>query len=224
MHRRENQGFPVYFKKIAAQIEEIQFPQLIGSDGEDDLDEGEQNQGGVDDGGDLDEEDDDEEAKKDKKLSREAARRRRENIALRKQLEELQAEREADALSRKSKLEQAQHKLKEAQDASKSMGDANRRLLLENAVLKDSKRTWHDSSAAIALLDTSLIEIDPVSGTIEGIEDALADLAKDKPFLLKSGNGRQGNGSSGSNPQGGAGEKVTPQQRQAELKRKWKLA
>lgn len=233
MLHRPNQGFNVKIHKIASDISGITFPQLTGSDGEDDPDEdltnriangNEGDDDDEDDGVEDDNDDDDEEAKQDKKLAREAARRRRENNKLKKELQQLKEEQEQQALSRKSKLEQAQHKLNEAKATNDSLSSTNQRLLLEMAVLKDSKRTWHDSSAVIALLDTSEVEIDPESGNIEGIEEALADLAKDKPFLLRTGGSRQGNGASGSQPQsGGNGSKKTKQQREAELAKKWKL-
>lgn len=232
MLHRPNQGFKVKIKSIAGLIGDIKFPQLTGSDGEDDGDDDDM-QNRIIPGGNISEDDDDEddddngeddeEAKKDKKLAREAARRRRENNKLKKELEELKAEQEQQALSRKSKLEQANHKLQETQKAAESMADTNARLLLEMAVLKDAKRAWHDSSAVIALLDTSEVEIDPESGNIEGIEEALAELAKDKPFLLKTSGSRGGNGSSGSNPQGSGSTKQTKDQRKFELQKKWKL-
>lgn len=221
-------------KSIASLVGDIKFPQLTGSDGADDDDDddmqnrinpGGSTESGADDEGDDDDNDDDdsEEAKQDKKLAREAARRRRENNRLKKELDELKAEQEAQALSRKSKLEQAQHKLNEAKALNDDLATTNQRLLLEMAVLKDSKRTWHDSSAVIALLDTSEVEIDPASGNIEGIEEALAELAKDKPFLLRTAGSRVGNGSSGSNPQGSGTSRQTKDQKKSELAKKWKL-
>lgn len=222
-------------KKIADDANVINFPQLTGSDGEGEGDEdlsnrivgGNDDDGDGEDDGDGDDGDDDEgdeDSKQDKKLAREAARRRRENNKLKKELEELKAEQEQQALSRKTKLEQAQHKLKETENQATTLAETNQRLLLEMAVLKDSKRSWYDSSAVIALLDKSEIDIDPESGNIEGIEEALADLAKSKPFLVKTAGTRQGNGSSGSQPNSGGGNnKQTRDQRQAELKRKYRL-
>lgn len=219
--------------KIASDISGITFPQLTGSDGEDDSDEdlsnriangNEGDDDDEDDGVEDDNDDDDEETKQDKKLAREAARRRRENNRLKKELQQLKEEQEQQALSRKSKLEQAQHKLKETERQATSLAETNQRLLLEMAVLKDAKRSWYDSSAVIALLDTSEIDIDPESGKVEGIEEALADLAKDKPFLVKTAGTRQGNGSSGSQPNsGGSNNKQTKEQKQAELMRKYRL-
>lgn len=219
-------------KKIISNSAFTNFPQLTGSDGdgedgdlqnriangvEDDNDEGTE-------GEEDDQEDDDEEGAKDRKLAREAARRRRENNKLKKEKEELQKKLDDQELSRKSKLDQAQHKLNEAKTLNDNLSSTNQHLILEMAVLKDSKRTWHDSSAVIALLDTSMIEVDPESGNIEGIEEALADLAKDKPFLLRTGGSRPSNGASGSQPAaGGNSNKQTKDQKQAELKRKWKL-
>lgn len=209
------------------------FPQLWGADGEDDVDEDLSNR--IANGAEVtedDEDDDDDngdddltdEQKNAQKLSREAARRRKENNRLKKEKEDLQKQLDEQALSRKTKLEQAQIKLNEAKKTNDDMSATNQRLLLENAVLKDSKRQWYDSSAVIALLDKSVIDIDPESGNIEGIEEALADLARDKPFLVKTAGQRQGNGSSGSQPnQGGSGTKQTKEQKKTELAKKWKL-
>lgn len=218
-------------KKISSKTAIINFPQLTGSDGEDggegDNDLSNRIANGDDDG--VDDDDNDGEGgegdddAQDRKLAREAAKRRRENNKLKKELEELKAEREQQELSRKSKLEQAQHKLNEAKQTNDNLSATNERLLIENAILKDSKRTWHDSSAVIALLDKSTLEVDPVSGNIDGIEEALAELAKDKPFLMKTGGSTGGSGASGSQPQGTGNTKQTKAQREAELKRKWKL-
>lgn len=222
--------------KVKKIIDDLKFPQLMGSDGEGgdggdgdgDLDNriGSTSGGANDDDDDDDDEDedtsDDDEGKR--KLSREAAKRRRENNKLKKANEELQAKIAEQELSRKTKLEQAQHRLQEAEQKTDNLAETNQKLLLEMAILKDSKRTWHDSSAVIALLDTSEVEIDPESGNIEGVEEALADLAKDKPFLLKTAGSRQGNGSSGSQPNAGSGgNKQTEEQRKRELGKKWKL-
>ena len=214
-------------------IGNLKFPQLMGADGEDGQDDNLDNRIGSDsqpggneddDDNDEDHDDDDEDTKQGKKLAREAARRRRENNKLKRELEELKAEQEAQALSRKSKLEQANHRLKETEDKAVRTAETNERLLLEMAVLKDGKRTWHDSSAVIALLDTSEVDIDPESGNIEGIEEALAELAKAKPFLLKTGGSQRGNGSSGNQPASGGGSKnKTDEQRRSDLRSKWTI-
>lgn len=218
-------------KKITSKTAIIDFPQLTGSDGEENEGDNDLENRIVSNNNDEAEGDDDDNESgdgdnddaQDRKLAREAAKRRRENNKLKKELEELRAEREQQELSRKSKLEQAQHKLNEAKQTNDDLSAANERLLIENAILKDSKRSWHDSSAVIALLDKSTLEVDPVSGNIEGIEEALADLAKDKPFLMKTGGSNGGTGASGSQPQGNGNTKQTKAQRENELKRKWKL-
>lgn len=208
------------------------FPQLTGGDGEGD--DGDSGQDGEDPGQDDGEDDGDDEGEpgaddsglKIRRLSREANKRRIENKKLKEQIQQLNDDREEQEKSKKTKLEQAQDKLNEAHTSNKGLSSANERLLLENAVLKDSKHNWHDSSAVIALLDTSSVEIDPESGTIEGIEDALADLAKERPFLVKTAErNNQGSGSSGHQPGAGSGNrKMTEQQRKDDIARKWKIA
>lgn len=80
-----------------------------------------------------------------------------------------------------------------------------RRNLLETAILKDTKRIWHDVTSVIANLDLEDITIDLKSGKVEGLEQPLADLAKDKAFLVKEAKGKQkGSGENDQNPNGGA--------------------
>lgn len=215
-------------------IEGIRFPQLTGSDGEDDDDDDDDQSNRINGGSDSNDDDDDDdegddddltdEQKNARKLARENRKRRKDNAALKARLAELEKEQEEAKLSRKTKLEQEQAKREEATRKAQTLSSTNERLLLENAILKDSKRDWHDPSAVIALLNRDDIEVDPESGNIEGIEEALSDLAKDKPFLVKTAGTRQNNGASGGHPSGGRnGDRKTKEQEQAELKKKWKL-
>lgn len=60
---------------------------------------------------------------------------------------------------------------------------------IDNVRGKDGEKLydWEDADVVYALLDKSELEVDVETGEIEGLEEQLAELAKKKPFLLKSG-------------------------------------
>lgn len=183
--------------------------------------------------GDGDDDGQDEAAKKalrDQKLAKENARRRVEAKELKRQVEELQQQlEERDERQTedqvKAKTDSLSKKLQKADKERAILASTNEKLLLEMAVLKDENHKWYDSSAVIALLDTSYIDLDPASGTIEGIEDALEELAREKPFLVKPSQKRNSNsGSSGNQPGAGSSNRqMTEQQQRDAIAKKWKL-
>lgn len=66
-----------------------------------------------------------------------------------------------------------------------------------------SKRwDWEDPEIVFRLLDADDIDIDIESGEIDGLEEQLVAIAKQKPFLLRDGQRTPG-GSTGSRPGGG---------------------
>lgn len=121
---------------------------------------------------------------------------------------------------------------------------AMRNVLVNNALLAESVndkllRVWHDPATVISQIDFDEVTFDPESGTIEGIEDELNRIAKDKPFLVKSSkkakqvqNGQKldaegnpmKNGASGRQP-GGAGSVIPGGDpvRRGKLAEKYKL-
>lgn len=60
-----------------------------------------------------------------------------------------------------------------------------KKLRVDNAFLKDNTHKWQDAGTALQLLDMSAVEIDS-EGTVTGLKEALAKLAKEKPFLISS--------------------------------------
>jgi len=81
---------------------------------------------------------------------------------------------------------------------------------------------WHDVSQTIAALPSEEVTVDLETGEVNGLEEALAEVAKDKPFLVKetkgrkkqeqngsgdsTGSGNQQRGSTGYNPGGAGGQ------------------
>jgi len=101
---------------------------------------------------------------------------------------------------------------------------------LSNEILKFPGFVWHDPEAVLKLVDMDAIEVDPETGTVKGVKDALTKLSRDKPFLLK---GKQGDekknekgsgtiGASGHNP-GGGGDTSDKNKARAALVNKYKL-
>lgn len=76
---------------------------------------------------------------------------------------------------------------KENEDSSESArkAEVNTNLALQNAFLMaETKHSFVNTKAALKLLDTSDVEIDD-DGTVDGMEEAIEQLAKDHPYLLK---------------------------------------
>lgn len=205
---------------------------FFGADGEQDANPpaGSENNGGdnspddPDDPDDDDDEDDDDDdgetvAKaKWRKTDKQSRRRARElkqanadKIALQQQL---------DDIARKNNTE-ADNLKKDHEKSTERVTHLEKLLtknLLETAILKDPKRVWHDVTQTIAALPSDDVTVNLDSGEVEGLEEALADVAKEKPFLVKetkgkkkqeqNGSGESGpsnqqrNGASGTNPGG----------------------
>lgn len=125
----------------------------------------------------------------------------------------------------KTETELLQGKLKEQETRAEQ---AERQLLqvrLHNKFLAANKYTWHDPETALALLDTSEVTIDE-GGKVIGLEDAMAKLAKAKPFLLKqedkgNSNGGGGRPSGSQPPSNGKGGGSSDAQKRNELEKKY---
>ena len=86
----------------------------------------------------------------------------------------------------KSELEIAKRDLTELQEKTKAYPETLNALRIENAFLKLSGYDWHDPDDALEYLrKTGEVTIDD-DGTVDGLEQAVKDLAKKKPYLLKS--------------------------------------
>lgn len=109
----------------------------------------------------------------------------------------------------KSDLEKAQAEAQAAKDEAAKLKQNQTDMLTSNSFLtvKDSP-TWHNTSAALKLLDRSLITIED-DGTVKGMEAAVKKLQTDHPYLVKPaepGDGKQqqqGGGGQGGGGQGG---------------------
>lgn len=118
----------------------------------------------------------------------------------------------------KSELEKAQADAAAAKKEADELKQNRTDMLTSNAflIVKDSP-TWHNSSAALALLDKSLITVKE-DGTVEGMEAAVKKLAADHPYLVKPAgdgkddkDGKNGNQqASGSSNNGGGGGGKAP--------------
>lgn len=68
-------------------------------------------------------------------------------------------------------------------------------VMLHNAFLQDNTYAWHNATRALGMLDMSKVDIDPESGAVTGLKDAIAALAKSDPYLIKpeadDGEGRE---------------------------------
>lgn len=151
------------------------------------------------------------------KLSRENARRRTKANDLRKEVSEKNEEiaELREELKKAEKLQKAYDKL---QSESSSHMNAVRRLAIRSAIEKDkdaegNSRSWYDVSMVEAMLDNDSIAVDINDLSVGGLDEQLAQLAEDKPFLVKSSkdsdgedqqNTQQNNQPSGSAPQSSA--------------------
>lgn len=166
---------------------------------------------------DADEDEDEEIDPKDaqiRDLSAEARKRRLANKATERERDQLKAQIEARDRKDKTDLENATSDNAKRDEKSAKMESTLRANLLETAILRETKYTWHDASDLHNALDMDQIDIDVEAGSVEGLADELKRVAKDKPYLLKSGK-KDGdddkevkkNGPSGQNP-GGAGSRA----------------
>ena len=198
---------------------------FFGADGEDDQsgetdDTVTEDDAQGEDEGDDDDDEDDPVKRKLRKTTRQSIRRQKELTAALKEKQELQDKLDAEERKKKNDLDNATGDLAKRDERISNLESLLNKNLLETAILKDAKRTWHDVSQTIAALPEGEVTIDLDTGEVNGLEEALAEVAKEKPFLVKETKGRkkvdqngstdnpgQGNqqrGSTGYNP-GGAG-------------------
>ena len=178
------------------------------ADADDDADDdGDDEEDDDSDDGDDDDDDDEPKGKKEdpkderiRELSAEAKKRRIKTRQQRDRIAELEAENARLKGSKKSKKDDA-----EDDEDEQSESDEAKTLKRENEALKarletqtirqefndllddpKSKIKFKDRKAAFRLLDRDEIEIDE-DGEVEGLEDAVKDLAKAYPFLVDDG-------------------------------------
>lgn len=170
------------------------FP-IMGSDPEgQEGQEDEDPEGEEDDEDEGDESDEDEKPKpkpkpksKTKETPEQKVRRlNRENQERRLALEEAQRKLREIEDAGKSELEIAKRDLAELQEKAKDYEPTLNALRVENAFLKLSGYNWHDPDDALdRILKDPDVSINS-DGTVEGLEEAVKELAKKKPYLLKA--------------------------------------
>lgn len=116
--------------------------------------------------------------------------------AAQKRVEELEG-------ASKSELEKAQAALKAAQDENSTLKEGQKSMLISNAFLtvKDAP-VWHNSGAALALLDKSLLTVSD-DGKVAGMEAAVTKLKDEHPYLVKPADGKKDDKGKGGGQQGG---------------------
>jgi hypothetical protein len=82
-------------------------------------------------------------------------------------------------------IEKLKRDFDETAKQSDQLMESNQRLALQVAFLSDNAVTWHDPKTALKLVDTSQVTIDD-DGSVSGMKDALAALAKSHPYLVKT--------------------------------------
>lgn len=191
-------------------------------DGDDDKDKGKtksksKGKDKDDDDDDDDDEDDldsieDPQARRVVELSREAARRRREKNAEKKRADTAEAELEKIRNAGKSSEEQYKAELEKEKERNATLMGAVTKNLLKTSILENDKYSWHDVSTVMKEIDHDELEVDVENLVVDGLDEQLKQLAKKKPFLLKTkssgkededegGNG--GAGGTGHNPRNG---------------------
>lgn len=141
---------------------------------------------------------------------------------LAKKLQEIEDKDKSEVDKLKRDFEEAKAELEKARAEALSAK-------LSSEILKFPGFVWHDPEAVLRLVDMEMISVDE-AGAVKGVKDALNKLAKDKPYLLKGkqdkdGKGSSGagtNGASGHNPAGGGDTTDKNKQRDA-LRQKYKL-
>lgn len=91
--------------------------------------------------------------------------------------------------AKKDDLTKAQDKVAEHEKTIDTLQNENKSLRLENSFALNNSFTWHDPSVVLDLVrkrDDVTIDDD---GNVKGMTEALKAIAKDKPYLVKDGEG-----------------------------------
>lgn len=140
------------------------------------------------------------------KVIRERDQTKSELAALQQEKQERdEAEAQAVAATR-SKEENQDAQIQQLTKDNGLLMTVNETNLLELAVLKNKKFDWQDPAVAMKLIDRTNVKIDAKKGIVEGVDDALKELAKESPYLLRRKDGNDdGNSGSGGKPLGTPG-------------------
>jgi hypothetical protein len=177
---------------------------LVGSDGDDDNDDNSGDQGNDEDGedgqsgdsGDGGSDKDDKKGSggkaapdaKDRRIASLEEERQR-HYDLRKEAETKLATAEArirDLEKNGTTDEDTRTKLVNNEREIANLKTLNTDLALENKFLQSNKHKWKSATAALKLADLSKVEIDPKTGSVMGLDDALDALVAENPWLLEA--------------------------------------
>ena len=110
----------------------------------------------------------------------------KENSSLRKRLREVEAALKQREEAEMSEQEKQAHRLAELQDRYSAAEQRLRESALHLSVSSAANRlNIVDPDAAVKLVDTSTLEYDEESNKWDGIDDALAALVEERPWLVK---------------------------------------
>lgn len=118
-----------------------------------------------------------------KELSDENARRRNNEKILREQLEAAQVELKKHEDATKTEAQRVTDELGEVNKRNATLLERNEHLQVENAFLGNRKFNWRNPKTALKLLDRADVTIDK-DGNMTGLDEAIAKLAADEPYLL----------------------------------------
>lgn len=105
----------------------------------------------------------------------------------------------------KSETERLTGEVTTLKEQNQTLQEENKALRFDNAFALQSKHSWQDPEIVLGLVrkhDLVTVEDD---GTIKGLDKALDDIAKTKPFLLKDGSGGEGGSAGRQQPVSGSG-------------------
>lgn len=89
-----------------------------------------------------------------------------------------------------SELEKKTGQVEELETTLSQRDERIQELQMELAFFKSNKVEWHDPALARKEIDMSLVSVED-DGTVKGMDKALKKLAEDKPFLVKTGDGKK---------------------------------
>ena len=117
--------------------------------------------------------------------------------AYQKEKEEREAAEEEARRATASKEENLTKDVTRLTEENKTLATINERNLLKLAILENTKFQWNDPADVALMIDRTDIKIDPAKGTVDGVNEALKDLAKRKPYMLKPSEENAGDTSGG---------------------------
>lgn len=137
----------------------------------------------------------------------EAARYKARMVAADKRASELEKRLKAIEDKDKTELQRATDEANELKQQHAAALESLKKTRLENAFHTDNTVSWHNSKTAFALLNLSDVDIDD-DGKVNGMKEAIKDLAKREPYLVKTEDSSTEASGSSINGRKGGGNKV----------------